>query len=114
MKVFEDVLIFYGVFVGNYDVGYQDNDYVKFQQYFGVNWFINNQVFSGLYENNCGYYDLVLVNGNDFVIVYMGWGFGEKEIEWMNDIVVKYLECKVIFCLYEYLFVFNNCLLIVD
>ncbi|MGG4129185.1 S-layer homology domain-containing protein [Paenibacillus illinoisensis] len=108
MKVLEDASIPYGVLAGNHDVGHQDNDYAKFQQYFGANRFINNQVYSGSYENNRGHYDLVSANGNDFVIVYMGWGLGEKEIEWMNDIVSKYPERKAILCLHEYLLVSNN------
>ncbi|PAF33788.1 hypothetical protein CHI14_01345 [Paenibacillus sp. 7516] len=108
MKVLEDASIPYGVLAGNHDVGHQDNDYAKFQQYFGANRFINNEVFSGSYENNRGHYDLVSANGNDFVIVYMGWGLGEKEIEWMNDIVSKYPERKAILCLHEYLLVSNN------
>lgn len=108
MKVLEDASIPYGVLAGNHDVGHQDNDYAKFQQYFGANRFINNQVFAGSYENNRGHYDLVSANGNDFVIVYMGWGLGEQEIQWMNDIVSKYPERKAILCLHEYLLVSNN------
>ncbi|MEO2202831.1 S-layer homology domain-containing protein [Paenibacillus pabuli] len=108
MKVLEDASIPYGVLAGNHDVGHQDNDYAKFQQYFGEDRFKNNQVFGGSYENNRGHYDLVSANGNDFVIVYMGWGLGEEEIEWMNDIVSKYPERKAILCLHEYLLVSNN------
>ncbi|MGF9696832.1 S-layer homology domain-containing protein [Paenibacillus sp. MABNR03] len=108
MKVLEDASIPYGVLAGNHDVGHQDNDYAKFQQYFGEDRFKNNQVFGGSYENNRGHYDLVSANGNDFVIVYMGWGLGEKEIEWMNEIVSKYPERKAILCLHEYLLVSNN------
>lgn len=108
MKVLEDASIPYGVLAGNHDVGHQDNDYSKFQQYFGAQRFVNQSVYGGSYENNRGHYDLVSAGGNDFIIVYMGWGLGEKEIDWMNEIVAKYPERKAILCLHEYLLVSNN------
>ncbi|OAB39316.1 hypothetical protein PMSD_05185 [Paenibacillus macquariensis subsp. defensor] len=108
MKVLEDAQIPYGVLAGNHDVGHQDNDYTKFQQYFGEERFKNNSTFAGSYENNRGHYDLVSSNGNDFVIVYMGWGLGDKEIDWMNEIVAKYPERKAILSLHEYMLVSNN------
>ncbi|MDR9854791.1 S-layer homology domain-containing protein [Paenibacillus sp. VCA1] len=108
MKVLEDANIPYGVLAGNHDVDHQNNDYTKFKEYFGENRFKNNQVFGGSYDNNRGHYDLVSSNGNDFIIVYMGWGLGDKEIEWMNEVVSKYPERKAILCLHEYLLVSNN------
>ncbi|HEY2494523.1 MAG TPA: S-layer homology domain-containing protein [Paenibacillus sp.] len=108
MKVLEDAQIPYGVLAGNHDVGHQDNDYTKFQQYFGEDRFKNSSTFAGSYENNRGHYDLVSSNGNDFIVVYMGWGLGDKEIDWMNEIVAKYPERKAILCLHEYLLVSNN------
>jgi len=108
MKVLEDARIPYGVLAGNHDVDHQNNDYTKFKQYFGEDRFKDNQVFGGSYDNNRGHYDLVSSNGNDFIIVYMGWGLGDKEIEWMNEVVSKYPERKAILCLHEYLLVSNN------
>ncbi|OAB46176.1 S-layer homology domain-containing protein [Paenibacillus glacialis] len=108
MKVLEDAQIPYGVLAGNHDVGHQDNDYTKFQQYFGEDRFKNNLTFAGSYENNRGHYDLVSSNGNDFIIVYMGWGLGDKEIDWMNEVVAKYPERKAILSLHEYMLVSNN------
>ncbi|WP_438347453.1 S-layer homology domain-containing protein [Paenibacillus sp. FA6] len=108
MKVLEDAQIPYGVLAGNHDVGHQDNDYTKFQEYFGEERFKNNSTFAGSYENNRGHYDLVSSNGNDFIIVYMGWGLGDKEIDWMNEIVAKYPERKAILSLHEYMLVSNN------
>ena len=108
MKVLENAGIPYGVLAGNHDVDHQNNDYTKFKEYFGADRFKNNQVFGGSYDNNRGHYDLVSSNGNDFIIVYMGWGLGDKEIEWMNEVVSKYPERKAILCLHEYLLVSNN------
>ncbi|WP_186320077.1 S-layer homology domain-containing protein [Paenibacillus sp. Y412MC10] len=108
MKVLENAGIPYGVLAGNHDVGHQDNDYTKFKEYFGEDRFKNNSTFAGSYDNNRGHYDLVSSNGNDFIIVYMGWGLGDDEIEWMNEVVSKYPERKAILCLHEYMLVSNN------
>jgi len=108
MKVLEDAKIPYGVLAGNHDVNHQLNDYSKFGEYFGDWRFKDSPVFGGSYDNNRGHYDLVSADGNDFVIVYMGWGLADQEIEWMNEIVARYPERKAILCLHEYLLVSNN------
>lgn len=108
MKVLEDANIPYGVLAGNHDVGHQTGDYTKFWEYFGEWRFKDMPTFGGSYDNNRGHYDLVSANGNDFIIVYMGWGLAEEEIEWMNEIVARYPERKAILALHEYLLVSNN------
>ncbi|UQZ34430.1 hypothetical protein C2I18_13415 [Paenibacillus sp. PK3_47] len=108
MKVLEDAGIPYGVLAGNHDVGHQTGDYAKFWEYFGDWRFKNLPTFGGSYENNRGHYDLVSANGNDFIIVYMGWGLADKEIDWMNEVVARYPERKAILALHEYLLVSNN------
>ncbi|WP_018758550.1 S-layer homology domain-containing protein [Paenibacillus terrigena] len=108
MKVLEKEKIPYGVLAGNHDVGHQDNDYAKYWQYFGEKRFKDMPTYGGSYENNRGHYDLVSAGGNDFIIVYMGWGLGDKEIDWMNEVVAKYPERKAILCLHEYMLVSNN------
>lgn len=108
MKVLEDADIPYGVLAGNHDVGHQTGDYAKFWEYFGEWRFKNLPTFGGTYENNRGHYDLVSANGNDFIVVYMGWGLADKEIEWMNQVVAQYPERKAILALHEYLLVSNN------
>ncbi|USB33169.1 S-layer homology domain-containing protein [Paenibacillus sp. YPG26] len=108
MKVLENADIPYGVLAGNHDVNHQENDYTKYWEYFGESRFKNMPTFAGSYKNNRGHYDLVSAGGNDFIIVYMGWGLGDKEIEWMNEIVSKYPERKAILALHEYMLVSNN------
>ncbi|MDT8974902.1 S-layer homology domain-containing protein [Paenibacillus sp. chi10] len=108
MKVLEDANIPYGVLAGNHDVGHQDNDYTKYWQYFGEQRFKDMPTYGESYQNNRGHYDLVSAGGNDFIIVYMGWGLGDKEIDWMNEVVAKYPERKAILCLHEYMLVSNN------
>lgn len=108
MKVLEDANIPYGVLAGNHDVGHQNNDYTNYWRFFGEDRFKDMPTFGGSYDNNRGHYDLVSANGNDFIIVYMGWGLADKEIEWMNEVVAKYPERKAILALHEYLLVSSN------
>ncbi|WP_233147101.1 S-layer homology domain-containing protein [Paenibacillus selenitireducens] len=108
MKVLEDANIPYGVLAGNHDVGHQNNDYTNYWRFFGADRFEKMPTFAGSYDNNRGHYDLVSANGNDFIIVYMGWGLGDKEIDWMNEVVAKYPERKAILALHEYMLVSNN------
>ncbi|NMO96560.1 S-layer homology domain-containing protein [Paenibacillus lemnae] len=108
MKVLEDAQIPYGVLAGNHDVGHQTGDYEAYKKYFGDWRFKNSPVFGGSYDDNRGHYDLISAGGNDFIIVYMGWGLQEQEIQWMNEVVAKYPERKAILSLHEYLLVSNN------
>ncbi|QCT03368.1 metallophosphoesterase [Paenibacillus algicola] len=108
MKVLEAAQIPYGVLAGNHDVGHQTGDYAQYKKYFGASRFKDSPVYGGSYDDNMGHYDLVSSNGNDFIIVYMGWGLKEKEIEWMNKVVAQYPERKAILALHEYLLVSGN------
>ncbi|MGG1554425.1 S-layer homology domain-containing protein [Paenibacillus ferrarius] len=108
MKVLEDAKIPYGVLAGNHDVGHQNNDYSYYSQWFGEDRFKNQPTYGESYDNNRGHYDLVSSNGNDFIIVYMGWGFGDKEIDWINDVLKKYPNRKAILNFHEYMLVSNN------
>lgn len=100
--------IFYGVLVGNYDVGYKDGFYRVFGKYFGSDCFDKKLYYGGFYKNNCGYYDLILSNGNDYIMLYMGWGIINEDIVWMNQVLKKYFDWMVVLVFYEYLFVSGN------
>ncbi|MFD1177418.1 S-layer homology domain-containing protein [Paenibacillus puldeungensis] len=108
MKVLEDANIPYGVLAGNHDVNHQNNDYTEYWKYFGEDRFKKMPTFAGSYDNNRGHYDLVSAGGNDFIIVYMGWGLADKEIEWMDQVIKQYPERKAIIALHEYLLVSGN------
>ncbi|MGG7213189.1 immunoglobulin-like domain-containing protein [Clostridium nigeriense] len=93
----------YGVLAGNHDVGHLTGDYTNYSTYFGENRFINNPWYGGSYKNNRGHYDLITVGGIDFIMMYVGWGVSDEEIEWMNDVLKKYPERKAILNFHEYL-----------
>ena len=63
----------------------------------------SNPWYGGSYKNNKGHYDLVSAGGIDFIMVYMGWGIGDEEIEWMNDVLARYPDRVAILNFHEYL-----------
>lgn len=108
MKVLEDAQIPYGVLAGNHDVDHKTNDYTEYYQYFGADRFEKQPYYGGSYKNNRGHYDLISVNGNDYIMVYMGWGVDEEGIQWINDVLKQYPHRMAILNFHEYLLVSGN------
>ncbi|WP_066186188.1 lamin tail domain-containing protein [Gracilibacillus timonensis] len=103
MKVLDDANIPYGVLAGNHDVDQKDNNYTNYYTYFGDHRFADRPYFAGSYENNRGHYDLISVNGNDFIIAYMGWGVDQAGIDWLNNVLEEHPNHKAILGFHEYL-----------
>ena len=93
----------YGVLAGNHDVGHLRGDYTEYWKYFGASRYENNPWYGGSYQNNRAHYDLITVDGIDFLVMYVGWGVGDEEIEWMNEVLAKYPERVAILNFHEYL-----------
>ena len=93
----------YGVLAGNHDVGHLNGDYSNYSKYFGEARYKNDPWYGGSYKDNRGHYDLITVDGIDFIMMYMGWGIGDEEIKWMNDVLAQYPERKAILNFHEYL-----------
>ncbi len=93
----------YGVLAGNHDVGHLSGDYTNFSKYFGEDRYNQNPWYGESYKDNRGHYDLITVDGIDFIMIYMGWGIGDEEIQWMNDVLAQYPERKAILNFHEYL-----------
>ncbi|KEZ47326.1 lamin tail domain-containing protein [Metabacillus indicus] len=103
MKVLDDQNIPYGVLAGNHDVNQVSNDYTDYYRYFGENRFQSKDYYGGSYLNNRGHYDLISAGGNDYIMVYLGWGVTDEGIAWMNDVLAAYPERKAILSFHEYL-----------
>lgn len=108
MRTLEENNIPYGVLAGNHDVDQLSNDYTEFSKWFGADRFEDSSVYGESYKNNRGHYDLVSANGNDFIMVYMGWGVEAEDLEWMNDVLAQYPDRKAILSFHEYLLVSGN------
>ncbi|SFE19628.1 Fibronectin type III domain-containing protein [Paenibacillus catalpae] len=108
MKVLEDANIPYGVLAGNHDVDHQLGAYDYYWNYFGADRFEDQPTYGGTLDNNRGHYDLISSNGNDFIMVYMGWGIRDSDIDWMNEVLAKYPNRKAILNFHEFLLVSGN------
>ncbi len=102
-KMLDDAGIPYGVLAGNHDVGNFDSDYTTYSEYFGEWRYADNPWYGGSYQDNRGHYDLFTAGGIDFVVVSMGWGPGDAEIDWMNEVLAQYPERVAIINVHEYL-----------
>lgn len=102
-KTLDEAGLPYGVLAGNHDVGHKEDDYTQFYKYFGEERYNKNPWYGENYKNNRGHYDLISVDGVDFMMLYMGWDVGEEEIQWMNEVIKKYPERKVILNFHEYI-----------
>ncbi|MFC4321542.1 lamin tail domain-containing protein [Litchfieldia salsa] len=103
MKVLDDQEIPYGVLAGNHDVNQVTNDYTQYYQYFGENRFKEKPYYGGSYLNNRGHYDLISVDGNDYIMAYLGWGVTDEGIAWMNEVLAAHPDRKAILSFHEYL-----------
>ncbi|WP_052702858.1 S-layer homology domain-containing protein [Paenibacillus beijingensis] len=108
MKTLEDAKIPYGVLAGNHDVSHQTGDYTNYYKHYGDHRFKDQPTFGGSYKNNRGHYDLISAGGTDFIIVYMGWGINNEDIDWMQKVVSEHPDRKAILCFHEYMLVSNN------
>ncbi|MBP3039570.1 lamin tail domain-containing protein [Bacillaceae bacterium Marseille-Q3522] len=103
MKVLDDNAIPYGVLAGNHDVDQVSTDYTDYYRYFGEDRFKDKPYYGGSYLNNRGHYDLISAGGNDYIMVYLGWGVTDEGIAWMNDVLAAHPDRKAILNFHEYL-----------
>ncbi|MGE6630176.1 metallophosphoesterase [Bacillus sp. NPDC077027] len=108
MRVLDQHQIPYGVLAGNHDVGRKDVFYKEFGKYFGEKRFANKPYYGESYQNNRGHYDLISAGGNDYMMVYMGWGINQLDIEWMKRVISEHPDRIVILNFHEYLLVSGN------
>ncbi|MFD1779878.1 lamin tail domain-containing protein [Fredinandcohnia salidurans] len=103
MGVLDQHNIPYGVLAGNHDVNQVNNDYTDYYRYFGENRFENKPYYGGSYLNNRGHYDLISAGGNDYIMMYLGWGVTDEGIQWVNDVLAAHPDQMAILNFHEYL-----------
>ncbi|WP_188454952.1 FIMAH domain-containing protein [Virgibacillus oceani] len=104
MGVLDNSDVPYGVLAGNHDVDLENNnDYTIYSQYFGADRFQDKSYYGESYKNNRGHYDLISSNGNDYIMIYMGWGIVDEDIAWINDVLSMYPNRKAILNFHTYL-----------
>ncbi|WP_400243725.1 lamin tail domain-containing protein [Niallia sp. JL1B1071] len=108
MRTLEDNNIPYGVLAGNHDVDQLSNDYSAFSKWFGEARYKDQPYYGESYKDNRGHYDLISAGGNDFIMIYMGWGVNDEDMEWINSVLKQYPDRKAILNFHEYLLVSGN------
>jgi len=104
MNVLEDENISYGVLAGNHDIDLKSSSkYTQFSKYFGKTRFSKQTSYGGSYKDNQGHFDLISENGDDFIMVYMGWGMTKDEIDWVNRVLAKYPDRIALLSFHDYL-----------
>lgn len=103
MKTLDGANIPYGVLAGNHDVDHKASDYTQFYRFFGEDRYKGRPYYSGSYKNNRGHYDLISANGNDYIMVFMGWGVDDESIAWINQVLAEHPDRKAILSFHEYL-----------
>lgn len=93
----------YGVLAGNHDVNSDRENYEAFGKWFGASRFMKGAVYGGDYHNNRGHFDLIAAGETKFIVVYMGWGIGEQEIDWINHTLGQYPGRKAILAFHDYM-----------
>ena len=95
---FEGAGIPYGVLAGNHDVAHGNMRYELYWKYFGADRYENSPVYGGTYNNNLGHYDLVTVDGEELLFLYISWDVYYPETAWMNAVLAQYPDRKAIIC----------------
>lgn len=108
MRILEKAEIPYGVLAGNHDVDQKSNDYTEYSKWFGASRFENKDYYGESYKDNRGHYDLISANGNDYIMMYMGWGVEEADMDWMNQVLAEYPDRIAILNFHEYMLVSGN------
>ncbi|GAE05115.1 S-layer homology domain-containing protein [Paenibacillus sp. JCM 10914] len=108
MKLLENANLPHGVLAGNHDVGSYDWDYTTYSQYFGEARYMNQPYYGGSYKDNRGHYDLISVEGNDFIMMYMGWGIEDEDIAWMNEVLAEHPDRIAFLSFHDYMLANGN------
>jgi hypothetical protein len=103
MKYLDDAGMNYGVVAGNHDVHFTDADYSEYYKYFGRNRFEKQPTYGGDLNNNRDHYDLVSQNGQDFLIMYLGWDVQEETVKWANEVLKQHPNRYAIIATHSYI-----------
>ena len=112
-RILDDAGVPNGIVTGNHDVGnhtgplgvYDSGDYENYWKYFGEKRYAHTDWFGGSMDNNVNHYDLVTIDGKDFIFLYLGMGreASEETVAWAKEVLTKYKDRNAVLSLHEYL-----------
>lgn len=104
-KKLDDAGIPYGIVDGNHDAGQEKADSKYFVEQFGSDRFNGTSWFYGSLDNNTHHYDLVTLNGQDFLFLWLGYGVeaAPDVLAWAKMVLDKYPNRNAIIMTHSYL-----------
>lgn len=105
----------YGILAGNHDVvpykvdsttgAVTEFNHDSFSSYFGESRFNTKPWYGGSFEDNFGHYDLMTIDGTDFIFVYMGYNsiYNDDVYNWLNSVLAQYPTRVATLCFHDYL-----------
>ena len=116
-KLWDDADYPYGVLAGNHDVvnykvdsttgAVTEFNHDTYSAYFGESRFNTKSWYGGSFEDNYGHYDLMTIDGVDFIFLYMGYTnieYPESAYTWMNNVLSQYADRVAMLCFHDYLY----------
>jgi len=102
-KMWDDAGLAYGILAGNHDV--DQYDHTEFSQYFGASRYNTKPWYGGDYDNHYGHYDLMTIEGVDFLFVYLGYApdYTDASIAWINSVLAAYPNRIAMLAFHDYL-----------
>ena len=103
-KIWDDAGLHYGVLAGNHDV--DKSDHTEYSQYFGESRYNTKPWYGESYEDNFGHYDLMTMDGVDYIFVYMGYNssYPDEVYDWLNYVLAKYPNRIAMLGFHDYLY----------
>ncbi len=112
-----------GVLTGNHDVGATSDfnpngadgfdealSYELYGSQLGESVFDSYSWYGGSYKNNRSHYDLIIINNETYVFLYLGWGSDQKgihvssqDVSYAKEVLSLHSDKKVILLAHEYL-----------
>lgn len=112
-----------GLLTGNHDIGATSDfntagvngfddllSYELFENYFGENVFNKYSWYGGSYLNNRSHYDLININNETYVFLYLGWGsdqlgvhISSQDVNYAKEVLNLHSDKKTVLLTHEYL-----------
>jgi len=93
----------YGVLAGNHDLGNGDQKFTLFLENFGEARFLSSDWYKHAHEGGRAHCDLLSMDGDDFIFVYLSDDPSLCCIEFANEMFRKYSDRIGVLCVHRYL-----------
>ncbi len=88
---------------GNHDIHSGDHEYENYLNFFGEDKYGHLDTVGGWYKGGRGRYDLLDVNGEDIILISVGYSVVTEDLEWINDTLETYRDRTAILAVHGYM-----------